>query len=168
MKNIILTGMPGAGKSTIGVILAKTLKMPFIDTDLLIQEREGRLLQEIIDEKGLGYFLSVEERVLLGLEPEGTVVSPGGSIVYSRAAVEHFKRNSLLVYLRLSYESIRTRVRNMDSRGIVFKEGQDLRDLYLERVPLYEKYADHTIDCEGKDMEEIVRELKRGVGPLVT
>ena len=160
-NNIVLIGMPGAGKSTIGVLLAKPLGLSFIDTDLIIQRQEGRLLQDIIDDQGIDYFLSVEERAILGLETAHHVIATGGSVVYSAAAAAYLKEGGQLIYLKLAYETIACRVKDMKSRGIVIRRGQRLRDIYRERVPLYERYAAHTVDCEGRSMESIVDEIFR-------
>ena len=159
MRNIVLLGMPGAGKSTVGVLLAKALGMPFIDTDLIIQESAGMLLQDIIDTRGIDHFLSVEERVLLNLNVKNHVIAPGGSVIYSTAVVRHLKAHGVLVYLQLPLSEIEKRLNNIRSRGIVIKKDQKLNDLFAERAPLYEKYADLIIDCEGKDMERIVSEI---------
>lgn len=157
--NIVLIGMPGAGKSTTGVLLAKTLNMPFIDTDLLIQQREKRLLQDIINHEGIKSFLSIEEKVLLDLEVSGHVIATGGSAVYSDAGMKHLKANGTAVYLRLAYIDIEMRIKNIKSRGIAMDKDQNLYDLYVERVCLYEKYSDITVDCTNKDMEAVVLEL---------
>ncbi len=157
MNNVVLIGMPGAGKSTIGVILAKIMGMPFLDTDLTIQEQEGRLLQDIINEEGMGKFIEIEEAVILNIHVHKHVIATGGSVVYSHTAIEHLKKNSLVVYLQLPYEEILKRVNNIQTRGIAMKKGQTLLALYKERTPLYERYADMTIDCHGKDIEEVIR-----------
>ena len=164
MNNIIIIGMPGAGKSTAGVILAKTLGMKFIDTDIVLQEKSGRLLQEMIDGDGPDAFLTGEEETLLSLQAHNTVIATGGSAVFSRRAMEHLKRDGVVVYLKVSFEEMEKRLSNITTRGIVLHAGQSLRDMYSGRVPLYEKYADITIDCSDEDfetvVEKIVRELK--------
>ncbi|HHW68548.1 MAG: shikimate kinase [Epulopiscium sp.] len=160
MKNIVLIGMPGAGKSTIGVVLAKTLKMPFIDTDILIQQKQNRLLQEIIEEDGIEEFLSIEEQVILDLDVWGSVISTGGSVVLESDGMRHLKENGFVVYLQLPYKEIEKRIRDITTRGIVMQKGQSLLQVYDERVPLYEKYADAMIRCMGKNMEQIIKELK--------
>ncbi|MFW5677879.1 MAG: shikimate kinase [Acetivibrio ethanolgignens] len=157
MDNLILIGMPACGKSTVGVILAKTLGMKFLDTDLLIQEREGALLQELIDTKGNDYFKKVEEYVLRSVETENTVISTGGSAVYYPEAMKHFKKKGKIIYLKVSFEEIEKRLNNITTRGITMGPGQTLRDLYDSRVPLYEKYADIVVDNDNPDMEETVR-----------
>ncbi|MCR4436878.1 MAG: shikimate kinase [Clostridiales bacterium] len=159
-KNIVLIGMPGAGKSTTGLLLAKTLNMPFVDTDLIIQQREGRLLQEIIDYDGIGPFLSIEEDAILQMSVRGYIIATGGSAVYREAAMRHLKKNGILLYLQLEYGEIEKRINNIKSRGIVMDKGRSLIDLYNERVPLYEKYADLTIRCSGKHIEEVVDEIQ--------
>lgn len=163
-QNIILIGMPGAGKSTIGVLLAKIMGKAFIDTDLLIQAREKRLLQEIIVEKGIDRFLEIEAEVILGLSVENSVIATGGSAVYSDSAITHLKQNGIIVYLKLPYPEIEHRINNMASRGIVFSKGQSLFDLYQERTPMYERKADQIIDCSGKAIEESVRLVRKVLG----
>lgn len=159
MDNLILIGMPACGKSTVGVILAKTLGMKFLDTDLLIQEREGALLQELIDTKGNDYFKKVEEYVLRSVETENTVISTGGSAVYYPEAMKHFKKKGKIIYLKVSFEEIEKRLNNITTRGITMGPGQTLRGLYDSRVPLYEKYADIVVDNDNPDMEETVRKI---------
>ena len=159
MNNIILIGMPGAGKSTIGVLLAKALGMDFIDTDIIIQQRTGRLLQDIIDNDGIDSFLAVEEDVLSSLELKNSVIATGGSAVYSHQAMTALKRAGRAVYISLPYEEVERRITNISTRGIVLRSGSTLRDAFNERVPLYEKYSDITIDCSGMDIEASVREL---------
>lgn len=159
MENIILIGMPGVGKSTVGVVLAKKKGYCFIDSDLVIQEKEKRLLHEIIEEEGLEGFLCIENRINKGLQAKGAVIATGGSAVYGQEAMEHFKEIGKVVYLKLPYEAIRERLGNLHERGVALREGQSLLDLYKERVVLYEKYADITIDCERKSIREIVEEM---------
>ena len=156
MKNIILIGLPGAGKSTVGVILAKTFGMNFIDTDIVIQEHAGRLLQEIIDEEGSRAFLAVEETAILSLHACNAVIATGGSVVFSRRAMEHLKSDGIVMYLKISFEEMERRLKNITTRGIVLAAGQSLREMYILRVPLYEKYADITIDCTDGDFEQCV------------
>lgn len=158
-KNIVLIGMPGAGKSTIGVLLAKALGMSFIDTDLVIQEREGKLLQEIIDLYGLDEFLKKEENAIVSLNCKSTVIATGGSVVYSEKAMNHLKQNAIVIYLKIEYKEIERRIKNISTRGIAMNKGQSLLDLYNERIPLYERYADIVIDCSGKGMEKIIQEI---------
>jgi len=156
MKSIILIGMPGAGNSTAGVILAKALRMRFVDTDLLIQERTGRLLQEILNREGPAAFHAIEEETILSLRPKNAVIATGGSVVLSDAAMAHLKSTGVVVYLEISYGEMERRLKNITTRGIVLLPGQSLRQMYEERVPLYEKYADITIDCSKEDFETVV------------
>ncbi len=141
MKNIVIIGLPGAGKSTMGVILAKALGMKFIDTDILIQEDSGRLLQEIIDEEGVEAFKTIEERTILSLRCRNTVIATGGSVVFSGRAMEYLKSDGIVLYLEISFEEMVRRLGTITGRGIVLVRGQGLREMYDQRVPLYEKYA---------------------------
>jgi shikimate kinase len=159
MKNIILTGMPGAGKSTVGVILAKTLGMNFIDTDIVIQKNTGRLLQEIINSDGIDAFLKIEKSTLLSLNFSNSVIATGGSVVLSENTMDYLKKNGIVIYLSISYEEMVQRLNNIMSRGIVLSEGQSLLDLYNQRISLYEKYADITIDCSDMDVENIIERV---------
>ncbi len=156
MKNYILIGMPAAGKSTVGVVIAKRLGYRFVDTDILIQEQEGRLLKEIIAERGIDGFLEVEDRVNMEVAADRTVISPGGSVIYCKNAMEHYKEIGKIVYLQVSFETINRRITNAKNRGVVLKEGQTLKDLYDERTQLFEKYADITVCEEGLDLEETI------------
>ena len=156
---IILIGMPGVGKSTIGVILAKELGMQFLDSDLLIQEQEKKLLREIIEEKGVKGFLEIENRVNASIRAENTVIATGGSAVYGREAMEHLKTLGTVVYLRLPYPKLRRRLHNLKGRGVVLKEGQSFRELFQERSRLYEKYADVIIEEENRDIEATLKEI---------
>lgn len=159
-NNIIMTGMPGAGKSTIGVILAKALNYRFLDSDLVIQEREKRLLREIIAEEGLDAFVKIEEDVNASIEAEKTVIATGGSVVYGPKAMKHFKEIGTIVYLKLSYGAVLDRVGDPKKRGVVLREGQTFRDLYEERCPLYEKYADIIIEADGLKISELMEKVK--------
>ncbi len=159
MNNIILIGMPGAGKSTVGVVLAKKLGYRFLDSDLVIQEQTGKLLYQLIEEEGEAGFLMLENKVNASIEAENTVIATGGSAVYGQEAMEHFGVIGTRVYLKLSYEELKERLGDLHERGVVLKEGFTLLDLYKERNPLYEKYADITIDCEGKSIRRIVEEI---------
>lgn len=149
MDNLILIGMPSAGKSTVGVLLAKKMGYDFIDTDLLIQKQEGKLLRELIAEHGTEGFLKIENQVNRDLETDKAVIAPGGSVVYCEEAMQHYKEIGKVIYLKVSYQEIRRRIGNPKKRGVVLAEGQTLRDLYDERSVLFEKYADIVID-EGK------------------
>lgn len=155
-NNIILTGMPGVGKSTVGVVLAKRLGFHFLDSDLCIQEQEHKLLHEIIEKEGTDGFLQVENRVNASLVVRESVIATGGSAVYGTEAMAHLKKDGIVVYLQLSCEEIEKRLGDLAQRGVVLKDGQTLYDLYRERVPLYEKYADITIPCEEKEIRTIV------------
>lgn len=154
MNNIIFIGMPAVGKSTVGVVLAKRLGYRFVDTDILIQEKEGKLLKEIIAEKGVKGFLEVEDRINASVEAERTVISPGGSIVYCEKAMKHYKEIGTVVYLKISYDIINRRLKNARNRGVVLRDGQTFRDLYEERTALFEKYADVTVCEDGFNLEE--------------
>ncbi len=159
MENIILIGMPGCGKSTVGVVLAKMLGLKFTDSDLLIQDRYKKLLSELISEYGSEGFKSVENEVNSSIELSGEILATGGSAVYGEEAMEHLKKEGTVVYLKLSYEEIKSRLGDLSRRGVVMKEGYTLRDVYDERVPLYEKYADVTVDCEGLSLREVAEKI---------
>ncbi len=160
MENLILIGMPGAGKSTIGVILAKLLAYDFIDTDCLIQSQQGRTLQKILDREGYLELRRIEETALLAIQVEGHVIATGGSAVYSQAAMQHLKRRGVTVFLDLPIEIIETRINNFESRGIARRPEQSFQELFDERLELYWVYADHTIDCREKSMEQIAAEIQ--------
>ena len=160
-NNIIMIGMPGCGKSTVGVVLAKNLGYRFVDADLVIQEREGRLLSEIIEQEGREGFHRIEENALLSLHPVRTVIATGGSAIYGADAMEHLRSAGTVVYLRLPCEEIRARLGDLAQRGVTLRKGQTLEELYDERVPLYEKYADLVIDAEGLDIRETVMEIRK-------
>lgn len=160
LDNITLIGMPASGKSTVGVLLAKRLGYSFVDVDIVIQEQEGRLLKEIIAEEGQEGFLHVENRVNAELSVHNSVIAPGGSVIYGKEAMEHLKKISTVVYLKLSYEAVEERLGNLTDRGVVLKDGMTLKDLYEERVPYYEQYADITVDETGIDAGGIVDVLR--------
>ena len=159
MKNIIFIGMPAVGKSTVGVVVAKRLGYEFIDTDLLIQKQENRLLREIIAEEGLDGFLSIENQVNRDVEAEHAVISPGGSVVYCEEAMKHYKEIGTIVYLHASFEVINSRLKNAKKRGVALRDGQTLKDLYDERVVLFEKYADITVSEDGLELEETIENV---------
>ena len=159
MNNIVLIGMPGVGKSTVGVILAKELGYQFLDADLLIQKRENRLLKEIIEQEGVDGFIEIENQVNASIEADRTVVATGGSVVYGEKAMAHLKKIATVIYLRLSYEELEKRLGNLKNRGVVLREGQTLKDLYEERIKLYEKYADLIVDEENKGIEETLQAI---------
>lgn len=151
--------MPGAGKSTVGVVLAKKLGYAFMDADLVIQGREGKLLHEIIAEQGVEGFWRVEEEVNESIRTDRTVIATGGSAVYGERAMAHYKEIGKIVYLSLPLADIRERLGDLDERGVTLRAGQDLTALYEERLPLYEKYADITVACEGLSIREIVEKI---------
>ena len=157
--NIVLIGMPGVGKSTVGVILAKMIGYQFTDADLLIQKQEGKLLHEIIAEKGTDGFIEIEERVNASIEASHTIIATGGSVVYGKKAMEHLSRIGTVVYLKVPYDTLVKRLEDIKGRGVVLKEGQTLRTLYDERTPLYEKYADIEISEDGLNVEQTVEKL---------
>lgn len=159
MKNIVLIGMPGAGKSTIGVVLAKALKKKFVDTDLLIQDKTGRALQEILDTEGTATFRKIEEEIIISHQFQNTVIATGGSVVLSRKAMAHLKKDAIIVYLNVSLTEIERRLVNITTRGIVLEKGQTLSAVYDRRVPLYEKYADINVNCSGHDFEHVVAKI---------
>lgn len=159
MNNIVLIGMPGAGKSTVGVVLAKRLGYRFVDSDIVIQEKQGMLLHEIIKTQGIDGFLAVENEVNASLHVEKSVIATGGSVIYGREAMEHLGRIGIIVYLKLSYPAVEKRLGDLNERGVAVRKGQSLRDLYEERIPYYEKYADIVLDCEGKEIRDIVTEI---------
>lgn len=156
MVNITLIGMPGAGKSTIGVLLAKSLLTDFIDTDLLIQQKYSSSLCDIINKNGIEEFLKIENDVICSRDFANSVVATGGSAVYGKEAMEKLKTAGKVIYLKLSAEEIEKRINNIHTRGIAMKEGTTIAALYGERAPLYEKYADITIECSGLTPEECV------------
>lgn len=157
--NIVLIGMPGVGKSTVGVILAKMIAYQFTDADLLIQKQEGKLLHEIIAEKGTDGFIEIEERVNASIEASHTIIATGGSVVYGKKAMEHLSCIGTVVYLKVPYDTLEKRLEDIKGRGVVLKEGQTLRTLYDERTPLYEKYADIEISEDGLNVEQTVEKL---------
>ena len=159
--NIVLIGMPGAGKSTAGVILAKVIGYQFVDADLVIQAEEGKRLHEIIEEVGTDGFIEVENRVNASLTAEHSVIATGGSVVYGTEAMEHLKALGTVIYLKLPYEVVRKRLSYNKARGVVLEDGQTLNDLYEVRVLLYEKYADIIVDELGRNVEQTVEEIVR-------
>jgi shikimate kinase len=155
-SNLVLIGMSGAGKSTIGVLLAKTLGMGFIDTDIIIQQRAGKTLQSILDDDGIDTFLHLEEEAVCSLRAENCVIATGGSVIYSAAAMDALHEDGTLIYLRVPFSELERRLTNVASRGIVMRPGESLRSVFLEREPLYEKYCDIAVDCSGADVERCV------------
>lgn len=160
MKNIVLIGMPGCGKSTIGVVLAKVMGYRFIDSDLLIQERENRLLSRIIEEEGPERFNQIENEVNSGIMTDKSVIATGGSVIYGKEAMAHLAEIGVIVYVSLPLEELENRLEDLTERGISMKEGQTLKDLFEERTPYYEKYAHITADTEGLSIREAVMLVK--------
>lgn len=160
-NNIVLIGMPGSGKSTCGVVAAKMLLKNFFDTDLLIQNIEGLSLQNIINEKGNDYFEKAEEKAILSLDIQGSVIATGGSVIYSEKAMKHLKSLGKIIYLHLDYEHMCSRISNLSTRGVVMKNGESLRDMYNERLPLYEKWADYTVECNHNSVEQTALEIEK-------
>lgn len=157
--NVILIGMPGAGKSTVGVVLAKMLGYRFVDSDLVIQERTGKLLYQLIDEYGLESFRKLENEVNASLVQHQSVIATGGSAVYGTEAMRHLSEIGRVVYLKLPCEEIENRLGDLHTRGVAMRPGQSLENLYKERSPLYEKYADITVECDEKSLREVAREI---------
>lgn len=163
MDNIILIGMPGSGKSTVGVVLAKALGLRFLDVDLVIQEREGALLQELIDGQGVERFLDLERDAIQSLDCRGTVVAPGGSCVCREESIAQMRRLGTVVYLELSLEEVTGRIHNMASRGIALSPGQTLADVYQYRAPLYERCAHITVPAGGQSLAGTVEAVKKAL-----
>lgn len=166
MTNIVLIGMPGVGKSTAGVVLAKVLGYEFIDADLIIQQQEGKLLREIIAEVGTDGFIEVENRVNSQIEVEKSVIATGGSVVYGKEAMQHLREIGTVVYLKVSYDILEKRLHDIKGRGVVLKDGQDLCGLYEERVPLYEKYADITVCEDNLNVEQTIEKITEQLNKL--
>ena len=158
-SNVVLIGMPGSGKSTCGVVAAKMMLKNFFDTDLLIQNIEDSLLQDIIDKKGNNYFKKAEEDAILSLDIQGTVIATGGSVIYSQRAMEHLKSLGKIIYLHLDYDHMCERISNLSTRGVLMNNGNTLLDMYNERLPLYKKWADATIDCNNNTVEQTARQI---------
>ena len=158
-SNIVLIGMPGVGKSTIGVVLAKNLGYHFMDSDIVIQQQTGKLLHEIITEKGLDGFLQTEDEVNAGIDAEKTVIATGGSVVYGKEAMDHLGEIGTVIYLQVPYPALEKRLADIKGRGVVLKEDQTLHDLYEERILLYEKYADICICETGLGVEQTVDQV---------
>ena len=158
-SNITLIGMPGSGKSTVGVVLAKRLGKHFVDSDLVIQEKHGKLLHELITEHGVEGFWQIESDVNASLHLENSVIATGGSACYEPEGMEHLREISMIVYLQLPYEEIEQRLGDLNARGVTLQPGQTLKDLYEERTPLYEKYADVVLDCSGRMLRDVVAEI---------
>ena len=157
--NIVLIGMPGCGKSTLGVLLAKSLLFDFLDTDLLLQNKYGKSLCDIIEDKGIEGFKNTENSVLSEIKIDNTVIATGGSAVYGNEAMNNLKENAKVVYLKLSPNCISERIKNITTRGIAMKKGTTIKELYSERAPLYEKYADIIVECENLSIEENIKKI---------
>lgn len=153
--------MPGSGKSTCGVVAAKMLLKNFYDTDLLIQNLEGKSLQKIIDTNGADYFIAAEEKAILTLDLKGTVIATGGSVVYSDRAMKHLKSLGKIIYLHLSYDAMCSRISNLSTRGVLMKNGESLKDMYDERLPLYNKWAQAVINCSNNRVDETAAAIVR-------
>ena len=166
MQNIILIGMPGSGKSTVGVLLAKRLGYKFIDTDLLIQEREEKRLFEIMRDDGNEYFLKIENEVNAHVSTHHTVIATGGSAVFGEDAMKHFSEIGKIVYIRVPFEELRERIRDFSTRGILIREGQTFEDVYLERSPLYEKYADVIVDTSSDSVFENCLKIEKAINSM--
>ncbi len=160
MKNITMIGAPSSGKSTVGILLAKRLGMGFTDLDILIQQRTGKLLKEIISQQGIEAFLNIEEMTACSLDVKNSIIAPGGSICYGAKAMRHLKEISTVIYLYISYDEMLKRIGDVTDRGVIIPKGYTLKDLYDERAELYEKYADITIDETGKDAGLVVDEIR--------
>ena len=164
MKNLVFIGMPSAGKSTVGVIVAKKRGMAFVDTDVLLQTQQNTLLQDIINRDGIDKFLEIEENTIVSLECQNTVIATGGSVVYEEKAMEHLKRNAIIVYLHIDMKTVNKRLNNIRTRGVVLSPGQTLEEVYADRKPLYEKYADICIDCSEYTIDTTVDVINRVLG----
>lgn len=158
-RNIVLIGMPSSGKSTIGKYLAQMLRLEFVDTDALIKENTGKELRDIVNEEGLDQFLEIQEKTILRLNMRGCVIATGGSVIYSRATMDHLRHIGCVIYLKLDFSSIEKRV--VSGRRFARNHDQSLYDLYNERTPLYEKYAEVVVDCSNKQVEEIADEISK-------
>lgn len=157
--DVILIGMPGAGKSTVGVLLAKALGYDFIDTDLIIQGRLNNRLYKIIEEHGIDYFLQAENKIVSEVHADHTVIATGGSVVFGKEAMENLRQMGKVVYIKLGCDEIKRRVNNITTRGIVMKKDETIEDIYSERAPLYERYADITVDVGNTTIEEAVEKI---------
>lgn len=166
MTCIVLVGMPGAGKSTLGVLLAKATMKDFVDTDMIIQLRANQSLQDIVDNSGYLTLRELEEVVLLDLSLQQHVIATGGSAVYSAKAMAHLGKMGPIVYLRVSLDELKRRIKDLPTRGIAAIPGHSLEDIYQERCPLYERFADITVDCDGKSPEQIVEEIRQALPAL--
>lgn len=157
--NLVLIGMPGSGKSTVGVILAKQLSRPYLDSDILIQLTEKRSLQDIVDQAGYLVLRDIEERVLLGIQCDNHVIATGGSAAYSEPAMNHLRHNGIIIFLDASLDTLCRRIHNYDTRGLAKRPEQSFADLFRERFELYTRYADITIDCNDTDQEQVCQTI---------
>ncbi len=162
-SNIILIGMPGSGKSTVGILLAKMTGLAYVDTDILIQREQGRTLQSIVDKDGYLRLREIEEQVIRGLDSRYTVIATGGSAVYSQPAMEHLKKNGVAVFLNVDLQTLFARVQDFDTRGLAKRPDQGVADLFQERHALYRKFADVTVDCEGLTHESVCTKIIAGL-----
>ena len=158
-KNVVLIGMPGVGKSTVGVLLAKHLGYSFLDTDILIQAAEGKTLQQLIQKQGISGFCDLEEEYILSVSVSSHVIATGGSVIYGKAAMRHLKTGAIAIHLDLSLDGLKKRLGDLDARGVAIAPGRDLADLYAERQPLYLKYADHTVETGALTPDAVVRRI---------
>ena len=158
-KNIVLIGMPGVGKSTIGVLLAKHLGYSFLDTDIFIQATEGKTLQQLIQKHGIAGFCDLEQDYILSILLNCHVIATGGSVVYGNAAMKHLKADSVVIHLNLSLDRLQKRLNDLDARGVAIAPGRNLSDLYAERHPLYLKYADHTVETDTLTPDTVVKRI---------
>jgi shikimate kinase len=158
-SNIVLIGMPGSGKSTVGIILAKLTSRDFVDTDLLIQTSQGRTLQDIVDTEGYMALREIEEHILLKLDCFNHVIATGGSAVYSHAAMIHLKSKAIVVFLNVEVPVLKSRIRDFATRGLAKRPDQSFDDLFEERFTLYTKYADVTIECKDFTQEEVCEKI---------
>ncbi len=163
MNNIILIGMPGSGKSTVGVVLAKKLGWQFVDCDLVIQEKCQKLLHQLIEEKGEAGFVMLENEINASIVSDGAVIATGGSAVYGEKAMAHFREMGQIVYLKLTFEELKERLGDLHERGVVIKKGATLQELYKERIPLYERYADMVVTCTGRKIRDVMEEIAERV-----
>ena len=162
-NNVILIGMPGAGKSTVGVVLAKLLNYKFVDSDIVIQQKMKKKLNELILEHGAEYFKKIENKINSSLNIKKCVVATGGSVVFGKDAMEHFKKIGTVVYLKASLDSLEKRLGDLDKRGVVHKPGETLLDIFNERSPLYEKYADIIIDENDSEISKIAMKIETAI-----
>ncbi len=158
-ENIILIGMPASGKSSAGILLAKAMGLNFLDTDVVIQAQQGRLLQDLLDTDGMAAFLAIEKTTLLGLSPIATVIATGGSVVYSPEAMAHLARTGIVVYLETALDELTRRLGNMAERGVAIQPGMTIDELYAQRVTLYEQYADAVVNTAGLSVEQTVAQI---------